>query len=244
MVNVHCSYHKNLTVYFSRVFSGAYNKLPGRGYKHFNSHMDNFSNDYDELSVASVNNHYVDAKDFIGIDRISRFVRDPRDLIVSGYYYHKRGAEEWTKVPSPTTDDWKVVNGNVPEGIGGKSYYEYLNSVDEVTGMLAELSFRKHHLESMLAWPESSQILVQRYEDILGNEEYAFDRIAEHFRVGWPRRLAIRALARHYRAGRRSNDPHIRSVVSKQWVEKMPEQVHHEFLNSYSDILDRYQYTD
>ncbi len=146
MRRVHCSYHKCLTVYFGRVLkrmASAPFGLAG-GYRHFASRLDDFYRDCSGLGVASVNNHALDLDRFDEI-RVTRFVPDPRDLLVSGYFFHKQSREDWSRVSHPTDADWVVVNGVVPESVKatGSSYRDYLNEVSLEEGLLAELAFRR-----------------------------------------------------------------------------------------------------
>lgn len=78
--------------------------------------------------VASINNRCLDLER-LGPCRISRFIRDPRDLVVSGYFYHQRGTEDWVKIRSPTPEDWYFANSAVPEGLRGTdlSFAEWLS---------------------------------------------------------------------------------------------------------------------
>jgi len=115
---VHCSYHKCLTVYYGRVMQSVFNRcLPwSAGYLHYNSHLDDFYEGFRSRRVASVNNRALDLNR-LGRFRISRFIRDPRDLVVSGYFYHRRGAEPWVDIEAPTAADWYFANGLVPEAV-------------------------------------------------------------------------------------------------------------------------------
>ena len=92
--------------------------------------------------------------------RIVRFVRDPRDLVVSGYHYHKRGAEPWFRFRGPTENYWRAINAKVPSGMqDGMSYAEYLNSLDLERGLLAELEFREYQFDSLRRWEDDPRIL-------------------------------------------------------------------------------------
>ncbi|NQX90101.1 MAG: hypothetical protein HRT77_15725 [Halioglobus sp.] len=131
---IHCSYHKCLTVYFQRVFSGTYNTTLrwNRGYRHFYSLLDDFYQESTNYKVSSINNHTLDLSRLGHDARVTRFVRDPRDLVVSGYFYHKRGAEEWSRIASPSDADWAVVNGCVPDSLPQRtSYSSYLKNTDK-----------------------------------------------------------------------------------------------------------------
>ena len=140
---IHCSYHKCLTVYYKRVMDAVFNRCQPwrRGYRHYNSHLEDFYAGFRKDRVASVNNRALDLER-LGRFRISRFIRDPRDLVVSGYFYHRRGAEPWTTIESPTAEDWYFANGVVPDALrdSGRSFSQYLQSMPEEEGLLAEKS--------------------------------------------------------------------------------------------------------
>ena len=169
---IHCSYHKCLTVYFRRVMHGLFNRcLPWRGgYHHYNSHLQSFYEGFADHRVSSINNRCLDL-DRLGEFRISRFVRDPRDLVVSGYFYHRRGAEPWVNIAPPTNEDWYFANGVIPQGLEarGGSFAQYLQVLPEEEGLLAELEFRRNHFESIVAVAsQHPNILLQRYEEVVG----------------------------------------------------------------------------
>ncbi len=222
---IHCSYHKCLTVYFGRVMGTLLNRcLPFRGrYRHFNSHLAEFLESYRSLRLASVNNRALDP-DALGDVRITRFVRDPRDLVVSGYHYHRRGAEAWTSQRAPTADDWYFANGTLPDGLAdhGGSFAEFLQDLPEEDGLLAEMQFRAAHFDSMMEWPKlHPRMLVLRYEDVLRDEEAAFDEIFRFYGFGPLERIVGRALVRRYALGGRTTrlDAHVRNPSSGQWRE-------------------------
>src|SRR5262249_20378455 len=125
------------------------------GYRHFQSDLAGFLSHLGEYKVMSVNNHALDLGK-LGDYRITRFVRDPRDLVVSGYHYHKRGAEKWSEIEDPTPEDWMVVNGRIPSAMQPcESFSTCLQRLDLREGLLAEIEMRGAHFESMRGWPES-----------------------------------------------------------------------------------------
>lgn len=219
---VHCSLHKCLTVYFGRVMKAVFGRcLPwSGGYRHYNSDVESFYAGLGRSKIASVNNRALDLER-LGDVRLSRFVRDPRDLVVSGYFYHRRGAEPWTRIPDPTAEDWEFANGVVPERLRteGGSFADLLQSVDEEEGLLLELEFRRRHFESLEAWPrDHPDILTMRYEDVLGREVESFRRIFRHYGVSAVARGLGALFARRYALrGRRPADPHVRDPSSEQW---------------------------
>ena len=242
----HCSYHKCLTVYYAKVMHTLFNKILflGRGYRHFNSLVEDFYREGDNYCVASVNNHALDLTK-LGDCRISRFVRDPRDLIISGYFYHKRGAEPWCNVIDPTDERWKVVNGTIPDGMGmGHSFSTYLNSLSQEDGLIAEIEFRGRHLDSMSRWPvEDPRIKTFRYEDILGNESEVYREIFSFYELSWPvRKLGI-TLAERFSAQARTNaTKHIRNPEPAQWKKHFSPKVSEYFASRYDALLKQYGY--
>ena len=243
---IHCSYHKCLTVYFGRVMGMVFNRLLpwSAGYRHYNSHLEEFYAGFGRLRIASINNRVLDLER-LGRFRISRFIRDPRDLIVSGYFYHRRGAEAWTRLDSPTADDWYFANGVVPEALreAGGSFAEYLQSLPEEEGLLAELEFRRLHLESMARWPlEHPDIVTYRYEEIVGNEEDVFRQLFEFYGLSrLERALGIR-LARRYSIGRRAADPHVRDPASGQWRRHFTPRVRRAFEAVHPGLIEQLGY--
>ena len=218
---IHCSYHKCLTVYYGRIMDGVFNRcLRWRGsYRHYNSHLDDFYDGFRGHRVSSINNRALDLER-IKAFRLTRFIRDPRDLVVSGYFYHRRGAEPWTTIDVPTDADWYIVNGVVPEGLRtrGGSFARYLQTVPEEEGLLAELEFRQRHFESMASWPtDHPDILTFRYEDVIGHEARVFTELFEFYRFNPLERRLGCWFARRHAVGRRRGDPHVRDPVPEQW---------------------------
>jgi hypothetical protein len=247
---VHCSYHKCLTVYFEKVLKRMVQTpfaLAG-GYRHFDSRLDAFYRDCGDYAVASINNHVLDLDRFENI-RVTRFVRDPRDLIVSGYFFHKRSTESWCDVVDPTDEDWKVVGGVVPEVLGRRggreSFREYLNDVSLEEGLLAELDFRRGHFESMRAWPKGDRrVEVFRYEDVLGREGEIFDRIFRFYELPFvARRIGLHYAHRFRATGRTSlSSDHIRDPRIGQWREVFTQAVTRRFDDEYGDLIERLGY--
>ncbi len=247
---IHCSYHKCLTVYFKRVMHGVYNLcMPwSRGYRHFNSHLQNFNAQVEGLQVASVNNRALDLDGLaerLGRFKISRFLRDPRDLVVSAYFYHRRGAEDWVQLEAPTTDDWYFANAQIPGAMQARiddgerlSYAAYLQSLPDEEGLLAELELRAPHLESMAAWPQQHpDILTLRYEDILGHEERAFGKIFDFYGMSSLEKTLGQFFVRRYALRKVKADPHVRNPSSGQWRQHFTPRVRQVFDARYGALV-------
>jgi hypothetical protein len=243
---IHCSVHKCLTVYYKRVLHAVLNLcLPwSRGYRHYNSHLDDFYAGFRGQRVASVNNRALDLER-LGRARISRFVRDPRDLVVSGYFYHRRGAEAWTTLEAPTEADWYFANGCVPEGLraSGKSLAGYLRSISEEDGLLTELEFRRYHFESMAAWPERHpDVVTYRYEEVVGDEARVFGEIFDFYGLSRVERSLGSWFVRRYSIRRMQADSHVRDPASGQWRKHFTPRVREAFDARHAGLVERLGY--
>lgn len=101
--------------------------------------------------------------------RGTHMVRDPRDVVVSGYFYHLWTDEKWARRPDPA--------------FGGRSYQEHLNSLSQPEGLAAEIRRAAGtSLREMGTWDyEQPDFLELRYEDVLGNEPSTFQTVFRHY---------------------------------------------------------------
>jgi len=114
-----------------------------------------------------------------------RILRDPRDVIVSGYHHHKRCAEPWTK--------------EADKLYGGISYCELLNKVTETSGLKLEIRLAgRKWLNQMLSTvrllkrrPEL-MLLVKfiRYEDLWTDLNTTMAELGRHL---FPTSLSVAA---------------------------------------------------
>ena len=246
----HFSFHKCLTKYSSLVFHRALNNtsLSLKGYKHFNSLKDDFITSIPELQMASLNNHFFTQAELeslsSGGNSYSLFIRDPRDLLVSGYYYHRKGIEPWTRIQNPSSADYDIVNGCVPECLkkSGLSMHQYLERCDIAEGLLVELEFRTRHFQTLSAWLTSnnSDLLVLDYNDIIGNEVHAFTTLANHHKFNYLQRKAISIFAEKYSAKNSSGNRHIRNPQPGQWRSTLTDECLDAIDRSFPGLLQAY----
>ena len=245
----HFSYHKCLTVFYGRILSHLFadsrikrifNRTLGipTGYSHFNSRLERFYGRFERYRACSLNNHLIDFTR-LGDYRASHFIRDPRDLVVSGYFYHRRGAEGWCLQANPRKV-WPVVNGTVPSAVPKKqSLSEYLLATTEEDGLIAEIEFRKKHFEAMEAWDYSNPNCLEiRYEEVVGNERAVFRKMFEHY--GLSQREISRGLdlADQYSVNRtKTTQGHIRDPKPGQWRERFTPRVTEAFHRQHPTLL-------
>lgn len=144
-------------------------------------------------------------------------MRDPRDMIVSGYHYHKWTNEAWVH-----RADAK-----------GRSYQEKLNAVDKTTGLFMEIDhFIFFYRDLLESWDlDDPDTLEVSYEALMGAERDAlYHEIFTHLGcTGAQHRLGV-DLMRLFEAKRRTGRTgdaqqarlaHIRSGRSEQWREEL-----------------------
>ena len=241
-----CGYHKCLTMYFRKVFSRTVRSPLSRlgNFTHFFHRLDEFYRRAGEHSIMSISGHAIDLERFDD-PLVTRFIRDPRDLLVSGYFYHKRAAESWCDLANPEDSDWQVVNGQVPAGLSaGQSFAQYLNEVPQEEGLIAELDFRQKHYDSMRAWPDDdARVRLFRYEELVGNEAACYDAMFRFYRFGRLDRLVGRYYANRYRAARRqARSVHIRNASSGQWRQHFSPRLERLFDQRYGDLVEKLGY--
>jgi hypothetical protein len=101
--------------------------------------------------------------------RGSHVIRDPRDLVVSAYFYHLRTDENWCIHPTPRNDD-------LPSDT---SYQEHLRRLDLEDGIIFEMNHVSGAMiDRMCSWDYSdSRFLEVRFEDIVDNEVEMIERL-------------------------------------------------------------------
>ncbi len=237
---VHFSYHKCLTVFYGGVLRAIWPT-----YQHCNSWIDLFYERQKTDRITSVNNQSIDFSRLQTPYAASHFIRDPRDLVVSGYFYHKRGAEAWCRIPWPDEMKWQAVNGTIPEGlVTGQSYAEFLESISLEDGLIAEMQFRKKHFEAMEAWDYQNPRCIEiRYEDFVHNEIPTLHKIFDHYLLEEESRIRGLDIAEKHRVGRNAFPGHIRDPEPEQWKKYFTPRLQEYFGILYPSLLAKTGYS-
>jgi hypothetical protein len=207
-----------------------------------------FIREAQSLNMASVNNHFFSIQELEKIsgeeNTCSLFLRDPRDLLVSGYFYHKKGVEPWTKIKNPTPKDFEIVNGNIPKVLRDSklSMHEYLNQCDMDEGLMIELEFRKEHFSSLMKWLTFTHksVLLIDYFDIMQNEARAFTRFGRHHNFNLLQMKALLYFVNKYKASNNKSNKHIRNPSPGQWKKQLTRESLDALDKEFPELISRY----
>jgi len=139
-------------------------------------------------------------------------MRDPRDMIVSGYHYHKWAHEAWLH----RLDDH------------GESYQDKLNRLDRTAGLFQEIDhFLFTYRGALEAWDlDDPAMLEVSYEALMGAErDGRYEAIYRHLGFEGEELALATDLMRLFEAksrtgnksGRIAEGAHLRSGRSRQW---------------------------
>jgi hypothetical protein len=87
--------------------------------------------------------------------RVSQIIRDPRDIMVSTYFYHLWSTEKWVRQPSAELD--------------GDSLYKHLKERSKDHALKSVIIIMASRI-NMHNWIDDSRVISFRYEDVFGNE--------------------------------------------------------------------------
>ncbi len=216
---IHCGYHKVGTVWFARVLrevAATYGMSFAMGNDYGSIHRFETEQGADVFMDIGSHVNLALLLDYVG----SHMIRDPRDMVVSGYFYHLWTDEQWANLPMAE--------------YRGRSYREYLNSLSEEEGLLAEIRRVSFWVPHMVKWDYSNpRIFEIRYEDIRKNEDETFHGMFRHYGFTDGAVTECCRIAKKYTFERLSEGTgsHLRSGRIGEWRER--------FQQSHKDLFKR-----
>ncbi len=193
------------------------------------------------------------------------FIRDPRDIIVSGYLYHKRCTEPWCtntdfsldtpvlfpKVPASQAhrpENWKR---NYLLSLGNKSYQQNLRELTDSDGLLYEMKrYGAWTISSMLKWNYNNERVKEiRFETLMNNYDDTFMEIFSHLGFsGNDLAIALQLSARENLNSKTDlqvrNDSHISSRETTKWRNYFEEVHKKAFKKMFGAALIQFGYED
>jgi len=186
--------------------------------------------------------------------RGSHMIRDPRDIVISGYHYHLWTKEKWAVTPIKNMsknieNTWSLLPVNQ---IQNMSYQQYLNSLSFEEGVLAEMKrCSTTTIKQIAEWNYlDSNIFEFKYENIINNQEEFFRQLFYHY--GFTQRAIEVSLKiakkcsfekrSNRKIGNIKNESHLRSGKLQQWKEEFSENHKDYFKNLHGYDLIRLGY--
>lgn len=189
--------------------------------------------------------------DHVGV----HFIRDPRDVIVSGYLFHKRTDEAWCinknldtsgDINHPQVDFSQVhltheEKSKYIEWLNGKSYQDNISSLSQDDGLIFEMNgFAGRTIEGMTDWSTNQRIIEAKFEDITTEYDQMWGRIFSH--LGFDGKALLRAMeiARKHDIGRMSSNQisqnkHISTGKISKWKEFFSDEVAEKYSEKFDD---------
>ena len=161
-------------------------------------------------------------------------IRDPRDLIVSGCFYHQRANEAWLRKPSSR--------------FGGKSYQEKLNSLQHIDDkiMFEMENCASWNIKDMLDWNyQDDRYINAKYEELLKDEDLKlFDNVFKHLSFEPNLRSFFHAavMKNSLFNPEMKRSKHIRSGKERQFVKYFKDVHHARFEELFGNALERMGY--
>lgn len=222
------SHHKTGTVWMRKVFSCVCERL---GLHFFAGKQENLPGDF---HVFMQNHSRFLPGEIPDSVRGMHIIRDPRDRIVSGMYYHQKSKESWLHKPM--------------KKLGGATYQEMINSFGT---MEEQLMFEMEHsgrwgIEEMLSWDYTDvRFMNVKYEElIIDHDLRKFHEIFTF--LGFPGSSIPVCLDCAYKnslfSGNIENSVHVRSGKSSQWKTHFNSDHKQRFTELFGDALVRLGY--
>lgn len=223
---VHCCYHKVGTAWFIRVLRSIA-RYYGLNFQcciqsNLNRNTDIFMEYMSRVDMEKL-------PKYVG----SHMIRDPRDIVISAYFYHLWTEEEWAHIPRKSLNDL--------------SYQQYLNSLNREDGLIAEMKGTSYEvIEEMSKWDYHNPNFIEfKYEDLIQNEPVVFQQIFQHYgfsKAAIKNCLQIAEKFSFKNKSKRSKGTidkksHLRSGRIGEWQEVFTERQKEHFKELFGDVL-------
>lgn len=190
--------------------------------------------------------------------------RDPRDIIVSGYLYHKRCKEPWCIAVPPRdvthmshavipyqrehySDEWKQ---DYIRRLGNKSYQQNLLERNEEEGLIWEMeNCGAWTIEDLLAWDYAgdARILEITLEDVVSAFDAQFAQVLKH--IGFSDALTSECVSliqpenlSSMGKDRIERHPHISASSLSKWREYFTDKLEHRFRELFPNAVEQLGY--
>lgn len=223
---VHCCYHKAGTAWFIRILRSIARYY---GLRFQCSTQDELNRDTDVFMEYMSRINVDKLPDYIG----SHVIRDPRDMVISAYFYHLWTKEEWAHIPR--------------KSLNNLTYQQHLKSFNQEDGLLAEMNgTSKEVIKEMSCWNyDNPDFLEIKYEDLIIDEAAVFHKLFKHYSFSEQATKNCLAIAEKYsfknkskrKSGTVNNQSHLRSGRIGEWKETFTPKHKDYFKELFGDVL-------
>jgi len=183
-----------------------------------------------------------------------RIIRDPRDVIVSGFLYHQRCSELWCinsdfskpgyphpQVPLPLAHRDLETRQAFVSCLGGLSYQEKIRGLEQEDGLIFEMDgFARITIDEMISWKERDNVITIRMEDLVANFDESFEKLFRWLGIPETSIPICMEIARGHdmnrmRADQIASNPHISTGKLRKWEEYFSSQVTEAYEERFGD---------
>ena len=167
-----------------------------------------------------------------------RIIRDPRDVIVSGFLYHQRCSELWCinsdfskpgyhhpQIPLPLAHMDLETREAFVSSLEGVSYQERIRGLEQDDGLIFEMDgFARITIDEMVGWKERENVLTIKMEDMVADFDGSFEKLFRWIGIPEPSIPTCLEIARGHDMNRMREDqiasnPHISTGKLRKWEE-------------------------
>ena len=217
------THHKTGTVWMKNIFSQSCNKLK---LKFYNGKLEQSPSDFDVL---------LQEHSQFDLDKLNaeykglHVIRDPRDIIISGCFYHQKAHEKWLHVPQ--------------DKFGGLTYQEKIKSYETLDDqILFEMENSSlWNIQAITNWNYNNPAFFEaKYENLIADVDLLLFHQIFTF-LGFPGQSIPEILKIAYKnsifSGNLRKTLHVRAAKEKQWEKYFKPKHKAKFLNLYGDVL-------
>lgn len=182
--------------------------------------------------------------------RMVHLIRHPKDIVISSYFYHKKGSEQWTIEPIFRLWLYRLafeldhmLNDNEKKLLDPRLTYQHLlENLPLEKGMIAEMILLKFiHTFNPIPFYQSPIIQTFRFEEMVNNMEGSIQQICQSWQLSEEETVYYTQRAAHF-----DQNPNyeIRDRSAYQYKKYFNKTLNHFFAQQFPNVAKRLDYPD